>query len=449
VQGFPGHSLWSLTLAAGLLGGLLVAEVRAEPAREQASVETSAATQSGQDEWAAGRVLPEASAEAARAAENERGGDSPWLAVPRAALSVPRMALKYLVFTPFKVAGGLYNKWQNKTRFRIFVNSVIRTDFRDRWGLGYSTFPLFGRGSGFLLGFSYGGGDFQEYEAEWRRELGESTRLRLQAAYERDGDEQFYGLGMTDPALKTRYFIEELRGTLELRHDWGRALRTELRGGFSRFQTRDARDIAADELPVSALFDPFAISGFGRTLDMARGGLEMRLDLRGSRAGNAVELMLRSHADAYWDTADTGFSTLRYGARLDFGVPVYRARVLALHLQLEAAEPLDDEVPFFLLPSIGEDELMRGYPDGRFRDRLATAAGLEYRWGLSARADATLFTDVGRVFPDFDSFGFKDWQWSIGGGIRIKNERRPILGVQVAYSPESIRLVVRTGSNLF
>lgn len=72
--------------------------------------------------------------------------------------------------------------------------------------------------------------------------------------------------------------------------------------------------------------------------------------------------------------------------------------------------------PFYLLPALGSDEMMRGYYNGRYRDRNMIAGQTELRYRLSDRFAIAGFTGAGTVFNK--SFSFSDLKPTYGGGIR-------------------------------
>ena len=53
--------------------------------------------------------------------------------------------------------------------------------------------------------------------------------------------------------------------------------------------------------------------------------------------------------------------------------------------------------PFYLLPALGSDEMMRGYYNGRYRDRNFIAGQTELRYRLSDRIGIVGFLGTGEV----------------------------------------------------
>ncbi|MCC2547513.1 outer membrane protein assembly factor [Hymenobacter sp. BT175] len=91
------------------------------------------------------------------------------------------------------------------------------------------------------------------------------------------------------------------------------------------------------------------------------------------------------------------------------------------------------DVPFRELANLGGDKIMRGYYEGRYRDRQLLALQAEVRRYLFWRINGVLFGSVGQIgdtFADFDQGGVK----AIGGaGIRLKFNRRDRLNIRFDY----------------
>lgn len=82
------------------------------------------------------------------------------------------------------------------------------------------------------------------------------------------------------------------------------------------------------------------------------------------------------------------------------------------------------EVPFNQLPQIGGPFLMRGYYQGRFRDRHLLAAQMEYRFlplplGFTDRIGAVFFASAGTIYNDATAVEFRHLKGAAGGGLRF------------------------------
>lgn len=102
-----------------------------------------------------------------------------------------------------------------------------------------------------------------------------------------------------------------------------------------------------------------------------------------------------------------------------------------LGLNAQSKNLLGGTSPFYLLPQMGNDELMRGYYAGRFRDRNLLAAQGELRYRLSNKFGLVGFGGAGQVFRD--SFAVSNFKPNLGGGIRYFFDVEKGLALRVDY----------------
>jgi outer membrane protein assembly factor BamA len=105
-------------------------------------------------------------------------------------------------------------------------------------------------------------------------------------------------------------------------------------------------------------------------------------------------------------------------------------------------------VPFFLQPTLGGGNDLRGYHQYRFRDENSLALNLEYRWQVREFVELVMFGDAGRVFARPGQFGLRGLRGSAGVGGRFKFGRWLLVGLDMAWSPEGPRFWFR-GSQAF
>ena len=67
-------------------------------------------------------------------------------------------------------------------------------------------------------------------------------------------------------------------------------------------------------------------------------------------------------------------------------------------------------MPFFLQPTLGGSEDLRGFREYRFRDRNMVVFNAEYRWEAFSGLDLAAFADAGQVAPEQGIFIFADFQ---------------------------------------
>ena len=87
--------------------------------------------------------------------------------------------------------------------------------------------------------------------------------------------------------------------------------------------------------------------------------------------------------------------------------------------------------PFYLLPQMGNDEIMRGYYGGRYRDRNLVAGQAELRYRLTERIGIAGFAGAGEVFRS--KFAISQLKPNLGGGLRYFFDLEKGLAVRVDY----------------
>ncbi|OJW12544.1 polymerase [Mucilaginibacter sp. 44-25] len=104
---------------------------------------------------------------------------------------------------------------------------------------------------------------------------------------------------------------------------------------------------------------------------------------------------------------------------------------LVLGFNIQSQNLTGGASPFYLLPALGSDEMMRGYYNGRFRDRNYLAGQTELRYRFTERFGIVGFAGIGEVFhTDFDTRQLKP---NYGGGLRYFFDVQKGLSVRMDY----------------
>ncbi|MGB3617976.1 MAG: BamA/TamA family outer membrane protein [Catalinimonas sp.] len=88
------------------------------------------------------------------------------------------------------------------------------------------------------------------------------------------------------------------------------------------------------------------------------------------------------------------------------------------------------DVPVVELAALGGSEMMRGYYEGRFRDRSLLAFQMEYRRRITGRLGMVAFAGLGEVSPTIGDFDLGFVEPSVGFGLRFLIERRERLNLR-------------------
>ena len=99
-------------------------------------------------------------------------------------------------------------------------------------------------------------------------------------------------------------------------------------------------------------------------------------------------------------------------------------------------------VPFFLMPTLGGGDFLRGYPTYRFRDRDALALRAEYRWAVHKMVDVAALYEAGTVAPDASAARLSDMAQSVGGGIRVHTKTSSLLRLDLAHGRDGVQFSI-------
>jgi hypothetical protein len=128
-------------------------------------------------------------------------------------------------------------------------------------------------------------------------------------------------------------------------------------------------------------------------------------------------------------------------------VPIMRETwVVSLRGGTESIVRKSDVVPYFLMPSLGGGDTLRGYATDRLRDRHTLLLSGELRWFPNRLGlDMALFVDAGTVAPFRSELLNSDMKIDYGIGIRFHAPAATVLRLDVAKGSEGLRLVFAGG----
>ena len=192
-----------------------------------------------------------------------------------------------------------------------------------------------------------------------------------------------------------------------------------------------------------------------KLLDAQNGGQLASGKIRGTQAGYTSGL----GATVHWDTRNdviyprqgsfhqasvipftkffgSDFKFVR--TQLDFRqyFPLFKNHVFAYQVN---AVWIAGHPPFHKMALFGGPNLMRGYYEGRFRDRQFFAFQTEYRAPVWWRFGLAAFGGYGDVAHRLDEFRFKSFKYSIGWGLRflLDKDQNLNLRIDLAYGKHS------------
>jgi hypothetical protein len=105
-------------------------------------------------------------------------------------------------------------------------------------------------------------------------------------------------------------------------------------------------------------------------------------------------------------------------------------------------------LPFYMQPSLGGSNDLRGYRAYRFRGDNLFVMNAEYRYEIFSGLDMAVFGDAGQVFTRKSDFSFRNLESDLGFGFRFNQRNKTFLRLDVAFSHEGFEVWVKF-SNVF
>lgn len=276
-------------------------------------------------------------------------------------------------------------------------------------------------------------------------------RLHLETwASRRDyPQENFFGLGHdSDRADRSSYAIRT-------NHAGGRVGVRPLRplllgGGLELLQPRIGRGRSTRVPDLLERFEPGEVPGIASSADFLRSSAFAEVDYRepkNARQGGWYRLDFSHYGDR---TAGTyTFNRLDADLRQYIGFLAGR-RVLAARFFASTSDTTGNRVvPFYLMPTLGGNDTLRGFREYRFRGPHAILVQGEYRWEIWSGLDAALFYDAGKVAGRRADLDFTNLQSDYGFGFRFNTNNGVIFRVDAAFGSRDGRHLYMVFGGIF
>jgi len=311
-------------------------------------------------------------------------------------------------------------------------------------GLGYTHFVssynyVDVRGSYTIKGYKLAEAEFTAPRLFRRR-----GTLTLLGGWREATQVRFYGLG-GDTSLddRTDYSFKQPYGSASLEVRPTRRL-LMLRGGLelSEWSQHPTKGTFAS---VETKYTPATLPGLGARATYLHSegtvGLDWRTSPGYSRRGGFYGVTFHDYAD---NDKQFGFQQVDY--QVIQHIPILReAWVITLRGLAQTALAKDDqEIPFFLMPSVGGGSTLRGFTSWRYRDKNSLVAQAEWRIMVNRFLDMAFFYDAGKVTSRRSDLDFKGLQSDYGLGFRFHGPFSTPLRIEVARSREGTALIFAT-----
>jgi outer membrane protein assembly factor BamA len=330
-------------------------------------------------------------------------------------------------------------------------------------GFGYRFGGLF-PGAGFAVGPAYGRNDLLNDTAYIRAYAVASTRqsymVGVQSGIRRlwrdrafvDFDVArrdlttmpYYGPGPDSQRTgRSNYRLED--NSVEARPGLSpiKGLRIGAVGGFSAFNVGPGT--SPDYISAERQYSPAVAPGIDQQTSFWRTGGFATFDWRDKPGG---PISGGNYAAQYLTWMDRGTGQYNF-QRLDLDAQQYipflnRKRVIALRgLASLTDHDRNRAVPFYLQPTLGGPDMLRGFRPFRFYGSHRIAASAEYRFEASTALEVAVFADSGKIIDRLAEWNKRRVEMSYGVGFRLKSLTAVAARLDLGFSREGFQVWFR------
>jgi hypothetical protein len=157
---------------------------------------------------------------------------------------------------------------------------------------------------------------------------------------------------------------------------------------------------------------------------------------------NPKGLILEAQDTQFWDQSGNNSSFHLLQTQATYYVPFINGmRTLAFRARNETTFHADgQQVPFYLQPTLGGPNDLRGYERYRYYDNGSSLLSGEYKWSVAGSVEMALFGDGGNVYSRPGLIGLRELRGDGGFGVRFKNKQQEIMRFDVGFSPEGVKV---------
>lgn len=285
-----------------------------------------------------------------------------------------------------------------------------------------------------------------EFQIGMPRLWNEHAFLDFKVAYRNYPQERFFGLGPKSRLEdRTNFRLEDTTylGTMGIK--WKRVFRVGVKGGIIATNTGPGTDTRYAS--TEKVFTPRNTPGLDSQPDHYQVGTFAQMDWRDEPGNPRSGGNYLVQGNLFGDRNKSLYTFRRYEAEVQQYVPFFnRRRVIAFRAKTSLTDTSPGQsVPFYMMPTLGGSEDLRGFREFRFRDKNLMVYNLEYRWEVFSGMDMALFGDAGKVFTSRSDFSLDHLEGAYGIGFRFNQAKSVFLRADIGRSHEGMRFFFKFG----
>jgi hypothetical protein len=190
------------------------------------------------------------------------------------------------------------------------------------------------------------------------------------------------------------------------------------------------------------IFNEANTPGLEKQSNFITGTASITANLTSPSFSDPKGLILEARDTQFWNQSGNSSSFHLLQTQATYYVPFINGmRTLAFRARNESVfHPDGQQVPFYLQPTLGGPNDLRGYERYRFYGNGTSVLSGEYRWSVAGSLEMALFGDGGNVYGRPGLIGVRDLRGDGGMGIRFKNKQQEIMRFDVGVSPEGVKV---------
>jgi outer membrane protein assembly factor BamA len=220
-------------------------------------------------------------------------------------------------------------------------------------------------------------------------------------------------------------------------------------GGYGAVNLLNVGPGTGEDSPsTSRIYSPVQAPGLDRQANYVLSGPFAHLDFRDvaddPHRGASVAIAYLFFNDYNLNR----YSFRRLDAQVEQYVPyLNKKRVFAFRARTQLSYVnRGNIVPFYVQPTLGGGDDLRGFEQYRFTDNNSFLLSAEHRWEVSTALDVAAFVDAGTVFRRPGLIGFREMREDGGIGFRVKNRRAVVMRLDLGMSSEGFHIWFRFGN---
>jgi len=185
---------------------------------------------------------------------------------------------------------------------------------------------------------------------------------------------------------------------------------------------------------IEQIFGPLSAPGLGESVNYLRPMAFVEVDYRvpkNPRGGGWYRFDFSRFDDRTLDR----YTVSRFDADIrQFVGFLAGRRVLGARLFVSTSDADSGQtMPFYVMPTLGGNDTLRGFREYRFRGPHALLAQGEYRFEIWSGLDGALFYDAGKVANQRSDLSFQDLETDYGFGFRFNTDEAIVFRVDAGF----------------